>query len=146
MQQYDCEARLRRFHFFMNGINFKSGSASGVLSEMCTDGWLPAPGLPIQFEVEAVSPASQPASVIERKSCHPPPPPSCEPPPTTHNTRGFKAINSFIPEEEEEVEEVEEENKLRSSWPGRHRHTQTISVIVTISNDSLRLRIINPNY
>ena len=89
-------------------------------------------GLPIQFEVEAVSPASLLPSHSGRVTPTPLPSPlpSCEP--STHNTdspQGLKAItvNSFIPVEDEE----NYSGDWRSSGLDGHRHTQTISVIPT---------------
>ena len=88
--------------------------------------------LPIQFELEAVSPASLLPSHSGRVTPTPLPSPlpSCEP--STHNTdspQGLKAItvNSFIPVEDEE----NYSGDWRSSGLDGHRHTQTISVIPT---------------
>ena len=66
---YNCEGRLRRFYFFMNGINFQSGSLSSVLSQMCTDGcWS-------SYSIWSRGcQSSQPASVTQRKSYTNPPP------------------------------------------------------------------------
>ena len=96
---------MRRFHFFHEWykLQIRQYELSPILD---VHRWLAA-GLPIQFGVEAVSPASLLPSHSGRVTR---PLPlslslSCEPP--THNTdsqQGVKAINSFIPEEEEDEE------------------------------------------
>ena len=123
----NCEARLRRFYFFMNGINFKSGSrvesylrcaqmvgcwsSYSIWSRGCQS----SPPASFRHTAEELPPTSPPPLLWAIHPQHWLPP----------TGRGFKVINSFIPEEEGE------ENKWRSSGPGGHSHTQTISVIVT---------------